>query len=173
MPNTLGVHWTTTTHGTWVHGDWRGSWRQGQLIGPDPFLEETIRQHMTADAVVLDRVEQVLVATAFGRVIRQRGYRAYAAAIRGTHAHVVFGPLYENIMTVYASLRRRASADGCARRRQMQREVPRHLWTSGRFPVYIFDEDHLHNAINYVRQHNLEIGLPADPYDWIEPLYPP
>jgi hypothetical protein len=50
--------------------------------------------------------------------------------------------------------------------------VPRSLWTAGKFPVYIFDEQHLINAIEYVRDHNRRIGLPADPFDWIEPLYP-
>jgi hypothetical protein len=28
------------------------------------------------------------------------------------------------------------------------------------------------NAIEYVRDHNRRIGLPADPFSWIDPLYP-
>jgi hypothetical protein len=50
--------------------------------------------------------------------------------------------------------------------------IPRSLWTAGHFPVFIFDEYHLMNAIEYVRDHNRRIGLPADPFDWIEPMYP-
>ena len=50
--------------------------------------------------------------------------------------------------------------------------VPRHLWTAGKFPVFIFDESHLVNAIEYVRDHNRRVGLPPDPFDWIDALYP-
>jgi hypothetical protein len=50
--------------------------------------------------------------------------------------------------------------------------VPQSQWTAGKFPVFIFDERHLVNAIEYVRDHNRRLGLPADPFDWIEALYP-
>jgi hypothetical protein len=39
--------------------------------------------------------------------------------------------------------------------------------------VFIFDERHLINSIEYVRDHNRRIGLAADPFGWIDPLYPP
>jgi hypothetical protein len=29
------------------------------------------------------------------------------------------------------------------------------------------------NSIEYVRDHNRRVGLAADPFDWIEPLYVP
>ncbi|MGD9637377.1 MAG: hypothetical protein AB7U97_29160 [Pirellulales bacterium] len=50
--------------------------------------------------------------------------------------------------------------------------MPQHLWTAGKFPVVIFNELHLANAIEYVRDHNRRLGLPPDPYFWIEALYP-
>lgn len=45
--------------------------------------------------------------------------------------------------------------------------------TAGRFPVFIFDTEHLHNAIHDVRRHNQRAPgrrrLPANPYPWITP----
>jgi hypothetical protein len=61
---TLAIHWAPTTHGTWLHGDFRGSWRDGQLIGPDPYLEAEAKARMTRGAVILTPEERELVAEA-------------------------------------------------------------------------------------------------------------
>ena len=37
------------------------------------------------------------------------------------------------------------------------------LWTEGQFPVFIFDERHLENAVEYVREHNRRVGRDSDP----------
>jgi hypothetical protein len=169
MALTLGIHWIVTTHGSWLHGNPHGSWRHGRLIGPDPFLESSIRQRMTHDAVTLDQVEVWQVAAAFGDAIREHRQRVFAATIRPTHAHLVFGPLREDINTVIARLKRRAAASVLATRRQMKRPAPRSLWTTGRFYVLIDNEDYLRNAIRYVRQHNRDAGLEPDPYPWVRP----
>jgi len=169
MALTLGTHWIVTTHGSWLHGNPHGSWRDGRLIGPDPFLESAIRQRMTHDTVVLDRVEVLQVAATFGAAIEEHRQRVFAATIRPTHAHVVFGPIREHITTVIARLKRRSAQCVLTTRRNMHRPAPRSLWTAGRFYVFIDDEDYLRNVITYVRQHNLDAGLEADPYEWIRP----
>jgi hypothetical protein len=202
MGNTLGIHWAATTHGTWLHGDPRGSWRNGRLIGPDPYLEAECRARMNSDAVVLNATERSLVASVFGEVVREQRHRVFAATVQAAHVHIVFAPLGEDVKTMIARLKRRSAAKVLARRRDncgtdqlaepagpysraiLAREalpigqdgrailVPRSLWTAGRFPVFIFDDRHLVNAIEYVRDHNRRLGLPADPFDWIDPLYP-
>ena len=171
MGRTLGVHWIATTHGTWLHGDVRGSWRGGRLIGPDPFTEDAIRERMTHDAVALDAVERMTVAASFGGAAREGRHRAYAATVQPTHVHVVFGPLGVDVSELIATLKYRAACEVLHARRTMRREdVPRSLWTKGQFPVFIYDDDHLRNAIEYVRRHNTRIGRAADPYEWIDPL---
>jgi REP element-mobilizing transposase RayT len=189
MGNTLGIHWAATTHGTWLHGDPRGSWLNGRLIGPDPYLEAESRARMSHDAVLMDAVERTIVAEQFGEIVRKQRHRVLAATVQAAHVHLVFAPLRENIDTVVARLKRRSAAAVLERRRELcnparmaglysrvilarPAPVPRSLWTSGKFPVFIFDELHLMNAIEYVRDHNRRIGLPADPFDWIDPLYP-
>jgi REP element-mobilizing transposase RayT len=172
MGRTLGIHVIATTHGTWLHGDVRGSWANGRLTGPDPFLEAAIRSRMTSDAVVLSPAEVAAVAADMGATILEQGHRAYAATFASTHLHIVFAPLPEDVKTTIARLKKRSAALILGVRRQ-RGDDRRHLWTQGRFPVFVFDPDHLTHAIEYVRRHNVRIGLPPDPHDWIEPLYPP
>ncbi len=170
MANTLGTHIILTTFGSWLHGDPRGSWKDGCLIGADPFLETHTRKRMNDEAVVLSHAECVLVGIAFGRIIKQHEYRAFAATIQDTHAHLVMAPTTDEIALVYRRLKK-SSADAVMRvRRNMCRATPRSLWTEGRFPVYLFDESHLQNAIEYVRGHNRRTGQPADPHPWIDPI---
>lgn len=169
MGNTIGIHWIATTHGSWLHGDVRGSWKNGKLIGPDPFHEKAIQARMAHDAVVLNNVEIITVAARVGGIIREQNHRAYAATFHPTHLHVVFAPLREDVKTVIARLKK-CTADVVLAVRRARGDDRKHLWTQGQFPVFIFDRDHLHNAIEYVRRHNTRAGRDADPYDWIDPL---
>ena len=170
MARTRGIHWAHTTHGTWLHGDWRGSWKDGRLIGPDPFLENRMRRRMHHTRVALTEAEQQIVAEAFGQVIAERHHRVLAATIQSTHIHLVFAPLGEPIEEVITRFNRRSAAAVFAARRDAGIDCPRHLWTAGRFPRFIFDDQHLRNAIEYVRKHNTRTGRPRDPYEWIARL---
>ncbi len=210
MRNTLAIHWAATTHGTWLHGDLRGSWRGGRLVGPDPYLEAECRARMSNDAVMLDATERAIVAREFGAIVREQRHCVYAATIQGAHVHIVSAPLREDVKTAIARLKRRSAAAVLGRRRELVASnqpaetarpysrpilgrsnpgqdgramlrtgqdgramfVPRSLWTAGQFPVFIFDEWHLMNAIEYVRDHNRRNALPPDPFDWIDPLFP-
>jgi REP element-mobilizing transposase RayT len=200
MGDTLAIHWAATTHGTWLHGDLRGSWRNGRLIGPDPYLEAENRARMSRDAVVLDADEREIVAGTFGEVVREQRHRIFAATVQGAHLHLILAPLREDVKTVIARLKRRSAAVVLNRRRQLRAAhfpaetaglysrpilgrsqsgqdgraicLPRSLWTAGQFPVFIFDDGHLMNAIEYVRDHNRRCGLPPDPFEWIDPLFP-
>jgi hypothetical protein len=102
---------------------------------------------------------------------------------------LVLAPLKENVINVIARLKRRSSLRvheawqesrparmaGLYRRPILGRHVstPRSLWTDGKFIVYVFSEQHLMKVIEYVRDHNRHSGLSPDPFEWIEPLYPP
>lgn len=167
MSQILGIHWIVTTHGTWLHGDPRGSWRKGKLIGADPFMEDSVRARLSADAVVLTTDEIPIVAESFGSTIVERGWRVLAATIQATHAHVVFQIMREPIKDVIAMLKYRSARAVWAARRERGLATPRSLWTEGQLPVFITDAEHLENAVGYVRAHNLRVGLPANPYTWI------
>ncbi len=124
---------------------------------------------MRHDAVVLNDGEIITVAATVGHTIVEQQHRAYAATFHSTHLHVIFAPLPEDVKTTIARLKKRTADLILAVRRKLG-EDRRRLWTQGQFPVFIFDRNHLHNAIAYVRRHNTRVGRDADPYGWIDPL---
>jgi hypothetical protein len=100
MSDIIGIHWTVTTHGAWLHGDPRGSWKNDRLIGPDPLLQHAASEAMNADAEKLSDDEIDAVAGAVGAVCRKGRHRVLACAVRSTHAHLVFAPMKTSIETV-------------------------------------------------------------------------
>ncbi|MFG0248096.1 MAG: hypothetical protein ACF8OB_04345 [Phycisphaeraceae bacterium JB051] len=156
MQRTLGIHWIATTHGTWLHGDPRHSWQHGRLIGPDPFLQASIEKRMQHDAVILNPTEVLIVASVIGSVCKSHGHTVYTATFQSTHLHMVFAALSDDVKAVTA--------------RRKQGDARKHLWTQGHFSVFIDTEEHLFNAITYVREHNRRVGRQDDPYDWLTPL---
>jgi REP element-mobilizing transposase RayT len=170
MSDIIGIHWTVTTHGTWLHGDPHGSWKDGRLIEPNPLLLQSMEASMTSDAEKLSFDEIELAADAFGTVCLRGGHRVLAATVRPIHCHLVFAPLTTSIDRVVGWLKRQSASAVFAARRSRGSLTPRHLWTERRFVTFMTEEDHLLNTIEYVRRHNLETGLPADPYSWIDPI---
>jgi len=112
-----------------------------------------------------------MVAEAFGHTACRFGYAVYAAAIQATHTHVVLGPLIDPIATVVARFKRPSAAAVLGARRCRGVETPKSLWTRSRFVRFLFDEDHVRHAVQYVREHNQRAGLPADPYRWVTPRW--
>ncbi len=139
---------------------------------PRPVHEDALKHRMAHDTLVLSAGEVVCVTAEIGHTITEQRHRVYAATFHPTHLHIVFAPLPEDVTTTIARLKKR-SADLILPVRRNRGDDRKHLWTQGQFPVFIFNEDHLHNAIEYVRRHNTRIGKPPDPYDWITPLFPP
>ncbi len=158
MTHLLGIHWIATTHGSWLHGDPRGSWHQGKLIGPDPFLETAIRRRMTHEAIVLSDEECDLVSETVRSTCAKMGHQILALAVQPTHMHVVFAPMKEPIKIVVARLKRRSAVEVLGARRVAagqdgRARVPSSLWAAGRFVVLIDDPRHLENSIAYVERH--------------------
>jgi len=122
---------------------------------------------MSADAVVLSESEQQLVGDAFGTLIQEREWCAWAATVQPTHVHVVFEPMRDEIKNVIATMKYRAARDVLAVRRKNGNATGRSLWTKRPFPRFLFTRTHVEHAIDYVRQHNLRVGRNADPYTWL------
>jgi REP element-mobilizing transposase RayT len=170
MGTTVGIHWIATTHGSWLHGDPRGSWRDGVLIGPDPLLHDRSLQSMTHGAVILNDAEIGLVAEAFGDVVRERRLIAYAATVQRTHAHLVLAPTALDVKTIVAQLKRRSASRVLGERRRRGVPTPRSLWTAGPFVRFLFDREHLVNAVDYARRHDTGSDGWVEPYDWVTSL---
>ena len=154
MLPTLAIHWIATTHGTWLHGDPRGSWHAGQLIGPDSSLESDTRDHMTHNGVVFSDDERKVVEHELRGTCTELKHEILALTIQATHVHLLLAPMVERIKTVVARLKRRASMEVLHQRRQTDDQaVPRTLWTAKRYIVFLNDEAHVKNTIAYIDRH--------------------
>ena len=155
MHSLLGIHWTASTYGTWLHGDARGSWYQGRLIVGDRPLRMASQSSMKHGAVQRSAEERLLVEHTIRTVSTEFGHTLLALTVQSTHVHVVFSPLAEPIKTVVARLKRRTSMEVLQRRRQRGAvDIARSIWSAKRFLVFVTEERHLQHTIAYVERHN-------------------
>ena len=97
---------TIRTHGTWLHGDVRGSVeRHGRnLYGADripldPVFSVKMERNMKSEKFLLDGSKRRVVETAVRRVCDFRGYELFAMNIRTNHAHcVVSAPVKPSVV---------------------------------------------------------------------------
>ena len=92
---------------------------------------------------------------------------AYACAIESNHVHLLIGPVHEPIGRFAGRLKGTTSSallkhpDNWGRQR---------TWTAGYWKVFLFDLDAMRAVANYIETHNTRRGLPASPFDWLQPL---
>ncbi|MEX0784141.1 MAG: transposase [Dehalococcoidia bacterium] len=90
----LAYFLTFTCHGTWLHGDERGS---VQRLGPENVLEldanrarhESARRRMTGDPVTLDLEQRRVVDSAIRETCKFHGWEVKALNVRTNHVHLV------------------------------------------------------------------------------------
>jgi REP element-mobilizing transposase RayT len=86
---------TFRTHGTWLHGDPRGSVHRRcrtygtPLLPPMPGLVLAERERLAGEPVRLDADRRGVVAQAVREVCRHRAWTLHALAVRVEHVHVV------------------------------------------------------------------------------------
>jgi len=99
---------TIRTHGTWLHGDERGSVVRhdrnlygGDRIGLDPVFSVIMGRNMAADAFLLDAAQRKVVDEAIKSVCIIREFGLKALNVRTNHAHIVVtAPVKPNAVMV-------------------------------------------------------------------------
>ncbi len=152
---------TMTTYGTWLRGDMRG-WveRGGRVLPADPQLERADRRRMKHPAFLFDESQLVEIGGAIGESLRERlGLRLLAMAVRTWHVHVVVAATDHPVPGVVK----------CAKDAVRGHLRPgRPVWTAGYDKRFCYDEESVRRRIRYVERHNVELGLPAKPWEFIE-----
>ena len=143
---------TFRTHGTWLHGDARGSVeRHGRNIyrspklTPDPVFSVKMDQNLRAAPFLLDGPRRACVELAVRNVCSIRGYGLSAIHVRTNHAHVVVdagtGP--KIVMNAFKANATRALREaGLA-------EVGQKVWSRGGSTRYLWKPHQLERAIEY------------------------
>lgn len=116
---------------------------------------------MKQAAVVLSPAECQVVADAFGRITQEYRYAVYAAAIRPTHVHWVVGDMDHEVSRLVGRYK------GIAGKAVRAVRGPGSVWTDGYFAVFLYSEQQMQDAIQYVERHNLALGMPARLWGWV------
>ncbi|MBX3459306.1 MAG: hypothetical protein KF696_04950 [Planctomycetes bacterium] len=143
---------TWTTYGTWLHGDVRGSVRR-ELIGTgDPVIESdeamlaTMRRKMVQDPWPIDGPARSVIEATVAEVCRHRKWYPAALNVRTNHVHaVVCGP--------HAPEKMLGDLKAWCTQRLRERDLvaaDRRVWTDGGSTRYLWDEDALAAAVEYV-----------------------
>jgi hypothetical protein len=162
MSRTLAILFTLTTYGTWLRGDARGWVDRGQTLPPDPLLEAADRSRMKHPPFMFSRDDLMAVGDCLGCALGERlGLRIFAMAVRVWHVHFV----------ATAGEHAASSVVKCVKDAVRWRlRVGRPIWSDGYDKRFCFDERSVRARVQYVERHNLELGWPARPWDFIEPL---
>ncbi len=155
MDQPLAYLLTWRTHGTWLHGDGRGSVDAQHnvvdtpLLPPDTGREHTAAARMRSPAVVLSDAARRVVADVIGRHCRIRGWELIELAVRTNHVHVVVayaGLLPEPMMSQFkAYATRELRLQGLAPGRPP-------VWAEHGSTRYLWKAEHVAAAAEYVHE---------------------
>lgn len=154
MPPPMAYFLTWTTHGTWLHGDERGSVdRHNRGVGTPTAMPEAERARLERDraagpAVILSDEARAIVERVICRHCEIRGWSLAACNVRTNHVHVVVGRcgeyLPEEVMSQFkAWSTRRLREAGLA-------GADARVWTEHGSTRWINDEESLGRAVDYV-----------------------
>jgi hypothetical protein len=155
----LATMYTMTTYGTWLRGDRRGWIDDGILMPPDPDLEHSDRQRMAHDVFLFDVAELQRIGNMVGASLNERlSQRILALAVQTWHVHFV----------VVASPHSHADIVRCAKEAVRYGLRPgRPIWTDKYDKRFCFDVKSLQRRVEYVERHNVELGWPRRPWNFI------
>jgi len=92
---------------------------------------------------------------------------AHACAIESNHVHLLLGPVSEDISKCAGRLKGTSSSALLKHPNHVGRE---RIWTTGFWKVFLFDIEGVVAVQEYIQAHNIRRGLPASPYEWLQPI---
>ena len=160
MPRTVGMMLTWTTYGIWLRGDARGWVSKGIVLPPDPVLEEADRKRLRYPPFTFPRAKRLPAGALVGEAIHGLGGSVYALCVGSWHLHLVTGYMHVPVSEIVKIAKEKV---------RMGLGYRRAIWVAGYDRRFCFDQDSLLARIDYVRKHNVEDGLPPEPWDFIQP----
>jgi len=166
VARTLGILFTWTTYGKWLRGDARGWVDEGKVFPRNQTLMSTDRRRLRYSPFVFPRRQRHVAGHLVGKAVAKLGGEVYALCVASWHIHLVTGYVHVDVSDLTKTVKETVRT-GLAYRRA--------IWAQGFDKRFCFDVESLANRIRYARRHNLEDGLPADPWPFIHlpPLLKP
>jgi len=171
----IGQHIVKTAHGLWLPGDARGHWstawdEQIGLIEPHMLHEgDPVRERMAAERMKHNPVRftpemiEAIIET-IAECASNSPWNVAAVSCEPTHLHLL---MTYSKLNIHRTMKWMTSRMTRAVHRRTDHEGP--VWAKGKWCSFIYDESWWSNAMQYIERHNLRRGLPARPYDFIQP----
>lgn len=191
-----GFHVIFSTYGFWLLNDPRGSWpdtvrrwelaqfgpatkvstrRSVAMIDHDHELRRAAKRALTYPEVKLTGRQSRSAATGFHMATEEAGYLVYACSNLPQHAHLALGPHRRPIRRIVGHFKARATqqlVQDClhplAEFTQPDGTTPS-PWAHGSWTVFLFSEEHLRRAIEYIERNPLKEGKPRQRWSFVAP----
>lgn len=189
-----GFHVIFSTYGFWLPNDPRGSWsdwiRNWDLLryGPatkvesrnsvagikhDVALRKRAKESLAYPEVFLTGRQAQATGLGFGVAADEADYSILACSILPQHTHLVIGPHSRDIDRIVGHLKARATQrmnemgiHPLAGHRQTDGTAPS-PWCRKCWKVFIFTQQHLREAIQYVERNLLKEGKPRQNWSFV------
>ena len=149
---------TWTTYGAWLRGDARDWVSDGVIYPPDPVLESADRRRLRFAPFVFPRRSRGEAGELVGQAVKGLNGAVLALTVGSWHLHVVTAYIHVPIPTIVKTIK------DCVRRGL---GYGRPIWTAGYDKRFCFHPASLLARIRYVQKHNVQDGLPPNPWDFI------
>ncbi len=143
----LAYFLTWTTYGTWLPGDERGSWHEGEFKSANQLFREIAASAMKEIKFLASQKDRDEIELTIHRHCEMRAWFLHAVAVRSNHVHVVV------TATGYTpEVTRDQFKAWCTRRLKTYHPRRTRFWTEGGSCRYINRETDLHTATQYVSE---------------------
>ena len=139
---------TFTTRGSWLHGDARGSVKDGQFISPNERWEQTELQALNNPPLVLSPDQRSTVEQALRDVCCKRLWTLHEVNVRSNHVHIVVTAKETKPEKVMGDLKARATFALRKTKAISEKQKP---WTEHGSTRYLFTHEEYVHACHYVR----------------------
>ncbi len=145
----LGYFLTFTIHGSWLHGDERGSFlRGGKYIADDWDLYRQKIMSLKDDLHLLSNEHREVIENAIREICRKRQWQIHELNVRTNHVHVVVAVNDVKPEKIMADMKARATF---RMRKAGYLAADQKLWSEHGSTVYLFTENNFSLASEYVR----------------------
>ncbi len=191
-----GFHVIFSTYGFWLPNDPRGSWsdtvrcwelarfgpatkvdtrRSVATVAHDRELRHAAKLALQFPEVHFTGRQARAVGTGFAAATAEAAYSVYACSLLPQHVHLVLGPHRRNVRRIVGHFKARATQQlgqehlhPLAEFTQSDGAVPS-PWAQGSWVVFLFSEEHLRRAIEYVERNPLKEGKPRQHWSFVTP----
>ena len=151
---------TMTTYGTWLRGDARGWVDDGVVKPPCSPLLESDRKNLKHHPFFFAEQEILNVGRFIGEsLISRMDQHILGLTVQSWHVHLIVGATQEPLPDVV-----KCTKDAV----RWGLRLNRPLWTESYDKRFCFDEKSVRHRIAYIERHNVDSGLSARPWSFIE-----